>query len=62
MNPIFWILTSLIALLIFVVLALGLLAISVWLLRWIGRLWCEAAAPGGGDESQRDARSRRTNA
>jgi hypothetical protein len=43
MNSILWILTSLIALLIFVVLVLGLLGISVWLLRWIGRLWCEGA-------------------
>ena len=42
MNPIFWILTPLIALLIFVVLVLGLLAISLWLIRWIGQVWCEA--------------------
>jgi hypothetical protein len=43
MNVIFWILTSLIALLILVVLVLGLLAISLWLIRWIGRVWCEGA-------------------
>lgn len=46
MDPIFWVLTSLIGLLVLLVLALGLLAISVWLFRWIGRLWCEGA---GGD-------------
>jgi hypothetical protein len=50
MDPIFWVLTSLIALLVLVVLLLGLLGIGVWLLRWIGRLWCEGAT---GDRRRR---------
>jgi hypothetical protein len=44
MDPIFWALTSLIGFLVLLVLVLGLLGVSVWLLRWIGRLWCEGAA------------------
>jgi hypothetical protein len=43
MDPIFWALTSLIALLVLLVLVLVLLGIGVWLLRWIGRLWSEGA-------------------
>jgi hypothetical protein len=40
MDPIFWVLTSVIAFLVLLVLVLGLLCASIWLLRLIGRLWC----------------------
>jgi hypothetical protein len=43
MDPIFWGLTALIALLVLLVLVLVLLGIGVWLLSWIGRLWSGGA-------------------
>jgi hypothetical protein len=57
MDPIFWVLTSLIGLLVLLVLVLGLLGIGLWLLRWIGRTWCEARPVNDGAERTRRYRS-----
>jgi hypothetical protein len=43
MDSVLWILTSVIGLLVLLVLVLGLVGTSIWLLRWIGRVCCEGS-------------------
>jgi hypothetical protein len=43
MDPILRILTYAVGLLVLLVLLLGLVGTSIWLLRWIGRICCAGA-------------------
>ena len=43
MDPILQFLTYVVGLLVLLVLMLGLVGTSIWLLRWIGRVCCEGA-------------------